>query len=142
RSRDRAGSPRCRRYHRPEEIPRPARHHSFGFSQSPGTMTRSHFLGTGMAVPDHVVTNDDLSAVMDTTDHWIRTRTGIQERRWVRQGETGADLALAASGGALDMSCVAPGDVDAIVYATATPDHFAPGNVVFRQRMLGAGPIP
>ncbi len=105
-------------------------------------MTRSHFLGTGMAVPDHVVTNDDLSAVMDTTDDWIRTRTGIQERRWVRQGETGADLALAASRRALDMAGLTPGDVDAIVYATSTPDHFAPGNGVFLQRMLGAGPIP
>jgi 3-oxoacyl-[acyl-carrier-protein] synthase III len=105
-------------------------------------MTRSQFLGTGMAVPDNVVTNDDLSALMDTTDEWIRTRTGIQERRWVRDGETGADLALAASRHALEMADLRAGDVDAIVYATSTPDHFAPGNGVFLQRMLGAGQIP
>ena len=105
-------------------------------------MTRSRFLGTGMAVPDRVVTNDELSRLMDTTDEWIRTRTGIQERRWVREGETGADLALAASRRALEMAEIAPAQVDAIVYATSTPDHFAPGNGVYLQRMLGAGQIP
>ena len=105
-------------------------------------MTRSRFLGTGMAVPDRVVTNDDLNQLMDTTDEWIRTRTGIQERRWVREGETGADLALAASRRALEMAKLAPAQLDAIVYATSTPDHFAPGNGVYLQRLLGAGPIP
>ena len=105
-------------------------------------MIRSQFLGTGMAVPDNIVTNDDLSALMDTTDEWIRTRTGIEERRWVRDGETGADLALAASRQALEMAGLRPGEVDAIVYATSTPDHFAPGNGVFLQQMLGAGQIP
>jgi 3-oxoacyl-[acyl-carrier-protein] synthase-3 len=105
-------------------------------------MTRSRFLGTGMAVPDRVVTNDELSRLMDTTDEWIRTRTGIQERRWVREGETGADLALAASRRALEMAELSPAQVDAIVYATSTPDHFAPGNGVYLQRMLGAGQIP
>lgn len=105
-------------------------------------MTRSHILGTGMAVPDHVVTNDDLSRLMDTTDEWIRTRTGIQERRWVREGETGADLALAASRQALQMAAIGADQVDAIVYATSTPDHFAPGNGVYLQRMLGARQIP
>ena len=104
-------------------------------------MIHSQFLGTGMAVPGNVVTNDDLSALMDTTDEWIRSRTGIEERRWVRDGETGADLALAASRQALEMADLRPGDVDAIVYATSTPDHFAPGNGVFLQ-MLGAGLIP
>lgn len=105
-------------------------------------MPRTRFLGTGMAVPDRVVTNDDLSKIMDTSDEWIRTRTGIQQRRWVREGETGVDLALAATKRALEMADVAPGAVDAIVYATSTPDHFAPGNGVFLQRVLGVGNIP
>jgi 3-oxoacyl-[acyl-carrier-protein] synthase-3 len=105
-------------------------------------MTRSQFLGTGMAVPEQVVTNDDLSARMDTTAEWIRTRTGIEERHWVREGETGADLALAASHRALEMAGLEPAALDAIVYATSTPDHFAPGNGVFLQRLLGAGTIP
>lgn len=105
-------------------------------------MLRTRFLGTGFAVPDRVVTNDDLSRMMDTSDEWIRTRTGIQERRWVREGETGVDLALAATGRALEMADVSASSVDAIVYATSTPDHFAPGNGVFLQRALGVGTIP
>ena len=54
-------------------------------------MPRSRFLGTGFAVPDRVVTNDDLSRLMDTSDEWIRTRTGIQQRHWVVEGETGVE---------------------------------------------------
>jgi 3-oxoacyl-[acyl-carrier-protein] synthase III len=105
-------------------------------------MPRTRFLGTGFAVPDRVVTNEDLSRIMDTSDEWIRTRTGIQERRWVREGETGVDLALAATRRALEMADVPAASVDAIVYATSTPDHFAPGNGVFLQRELGVGTIP
>jgi 3-oxoacyl-[acyl-carrier-protein] synthase-3 len=105
-------------------------------------MRRSCFLGTGFAVPDNVVTNDDLSRVMDTSDEWIRTRTGIRERHWVTEGETGADLALRATKAALESAELDAGALDAIVYATSTPDHFAPGNGVFLQRMLGVGTIP
>jgi 3-oxoacyl-[acyl-carrier-protein] synthase-3 len=105
-------------------------------------MPRTRFLGTGFAVPDRVVTNDDLSRMMDTSDEWIRTRTGIRERRWVREGETGVDLALAATHRALEMAGESASAIDAIVYATSTPDHFAPGNGVFLQRALGVGTIP
>jgi 3-oxoacyl-[acyl-carrier-protein] synthase III len=105
-------------------------------------MLRSRILGTGFAVPEQVVTNDDLARIMDTSDEWIRTRTGIRERRWVRKGETGAGLALQATGPALEMAGIEPGDVDAIVFATSSPDHFCPGNGVFLQRLLGLGPIP
>jgi 3-oxoacyl-[acyl-carrier-protein] synthase-3 len=105
-------------------------------------MPRARFLGTGLAVPDRVVTNDDLSRVMDTSDEWIRTRTGIQERRWVREGETSAALAHAASLRAVEAAGLAPADLDAIIYATSTPDHFAPGNGVYLQRLLGVGAIP
>jgi 3-oxoacyl-[acyl-carrier-protein] synthase-3 len=105
-------------------------------------MPRTRFLGTGFAVPERVVTNDDLSHMMDTSDEWIRTRTGIQERRWVREGETGVELALAATRRALEMADLPPSSVDAIVYATSTPDHFAPGNGVFLQRAMGVGTIP
>jgi len=105
-------------------------------------MARTHFLGTGLAVPDRVVTNDDLSRVMDTTDEWIRTRTGIQERRWVREGETNAALAHLASMRALEAAGLEAAAVDAIVYATSTPDHFAPGGGVYLQRLLGVGAIP
>jgi 3-oxoacyl-[acyl-carrier-protein] synthase-3 len=105
-------------------------------------MISTRFLGTGLAVPDRVVTNDELSRLMDTTDEWIRTRTGIQERRWVREGETGVELGLKASQRAMQMAGLDPGDLDAIVYATSSPDHFAPGNGVYLQRMLGISTIP
>ncbi len=105
-------------------------------------MLRASFLGTGLAVPDRVVTNDDLARVMDTTDEWIRTRTGIEQRRWVREGETGAELAARAATAALAAAGLEPGAIDAIVNATSTPDHFAPGNGVYLQRRLGLGPIP
>jgi 3-oxoacyl-[acyl-carrier-protein] synthase-3 len=105
-------------------------------------MTRARFLGTGFAVPDRVVTNSELSQLMDTTDEWIRTRTGIAERRWVREGETGVELGLRASQRALEMAEMAPSELDAIVYATSSPDHFAPGNGVYLQRAMGVSTIP
>jgi 3-oxoacyl-[acyl-carrier-protein] synthase III len=105
-------------------------------------MPRSRFLGTGFAVPDRVVTNDELSRLMDTTDEWIRTRTGIQERHWVNEGETGTDLGLRATQRALEMAGLSPGDLDAILYATSSPDHFAPGNGVYLQRLLGIATVP
>lgn len=99
-------------------------------------------LGTGFAVPDRVVTNEELSQVMDTTDEWIRTRTGIQERRWVKEGETGASLALAAAQRAIEAAGLSATDLDAIVFATSTPDHFIPGGGVYLQRDLNIGTIP
>ncbi|HEX3276345.1 MAG TPA: beta-ketoacyl-ACP synthase III [Gemmatimonadales bacterium] len=105
-------------------------------------MPSACFLGTGFAVPDRVVTNDDLSRLMDTSDEWIRTRTGIEERHWAREGETGAGLAHAASLRALEAAGLAPRELDAIVYATSTPDHFAPGNGVYLQRLLDVPGIP
>jgi 3-oxoacyl-[acyl-carrier-protein] synthase III len=105
-------------------------------------MPRSRFLGTGLAVPERVVSNDELSRSMETSDEWIRTRTGIQERRWVKEGETGAELGHRASLRALEAAGLAAGELDAIVYATSSPDHFAPGNGVFLQRLLGLAAIP
>jgi 3-oxoacyl-[acyl-carrier-protein] synthase-3 len=105
-------------------------------------MPRTQFLGTGMAVPDRVVTNDDLSKVMETSDEWIRVRTGIQERRWAVEGETGVSLALRATERALEAAGLRATDLDAIVYATSTPDHFAPGNGVYLQQALGVDTIP
>ena len=91
------------------------------------TCSHSRIVGTGFPVPERVVTNDELSKLMDTTDEWIRTRTGIQERHWVREGETGAELAQRGGQRALEMAGLTPKDLDAIVYATSTPDHYAPG---------------
>ncbi len=105
-------------------------------------MPTSIVLGTGRAVPGRVVTNDEFSGSMDTSDEWIRTRTGIRERRWISPGETGVDLGLEATRQALAAAGMQPGELDAIIYATITPDHFLPGNGVYLQTRLGLGPIP
>jgi 3-oxoacyl-[acyl-carrier-protein] synthase-3 len=105
-------------------------------------MPRTCIIGTGFAVPDRIVTNNDLSAVMDTSDEWIRARTGIGQRRWAREGETGAALGCRAALAALNSAGIAPTELDAIVYATSTPDHFAPGNGVYLQHLLGCRPVP
>lgn len=105
-------------------------------------MPRARILGTGHAVPDRVVTNEDLAALMDTSDQWIRTRTGIRERRWISSGETGVELARAASLQALEAAGLVARDLDAVIYANVTPDHFLPGNGVFLQHALGMGTRP
>jgi 3-oxoacyl-[acyl-carrier-protein] synthase-3 len=100
-------------------------------------MIRSVIRGTGRSVPARVVTNDDLAGRMDTSDEWIRTRTGIEERHWIESGERGVTMAKSAAVAALAMAGVTPADLDAIVYATSTPDCFIPGNGVYLQRELG-----
>ena len=105
-------------------------------------MPRSIILGTGSFLPERVVTNDDLSKFMDTSDEWIRQRTGIQERHWVTEGTTQTSMALEATRRALAMAKLEASQLDAIVYATSTPDHFAPGNGVYLQQALGADTIP
>jgi len=87
----------------------------------------SVIVGTGISIPDNVVSNHDLARIMDTTDDWITTRTGVKERRFADPGVGSSDLAIAAVGAALDDSGVLPGDVDALITATMTPDHLAPG---------------
>jgi 3-oxoacyl-[acyl-carrier-protein] synthase III len=106
-------------------------------------MPRSLVLGTGHSVPARTVTNDDLAALIDTSDEWIRTRTGIQERHWIAEGEQGVALGREAASQALAMAGLEPTDLDAILYATSTPDRFLPGNGVYLQRELGiAASIP
>ncbi len=100
-------------------------------------MTRTAIIGTGHYVPERVVTNDDLSRLMDTTDAWIRERSGIAERRWVEPGTSGTALALAASRMALDDAGIAPEELDLIIYATLNPDYAFPGNGPLLQHALG-----
>jgi 3-oxoacyl-[acyl-carrier-protein] synthase-3 len=90
-----------------------------------------------MFVPDGVVTNDRMSLLMDTGDEWIRQRTGIQERRYARKGTSSSDLGLEAARRALDDAGVQPRDVDLIVFATMTPDHYFPGNGGLLAKKLG-----
>ena len=83
--------------------------------------------GTGVAIPDTVVTNHDLSRVMDTTDEWITTRTGVKERHFADPGVGSSDLAVMAVGSALQDAGVEASEVGALVTATMTPDYLAPG---------------
>jgi 3-oxoacyl-[acyl-carrier-protein] synthase-3 len=103
---------------------------------------RTEFISTGIYVPDRVVSNDDLAKLMDTSDEWIRTRTGIEERRWARDGQWTSDLALEAAKLALERADMRPGDLDAIVYATLSPEYMFPGSGVLLQHKLGVPGIP
>lgn len=87
----------------------------------------SIIVGTGIAIPDNVVSNHDLSRIMDTTDEWITTRTGVKERRFVDPGTGSSDLGAQAVLSALEDAGVEPDEVDALVTATMTPDYVAPG---------------
>lgn len=101
----------------------------------------SVIVGTGMAVPDLVVTNDDLARIMDTDDQWIRRRSGVVERRYTGPGEGAAELAARAVQAALVDAGVDAADVDLLVTATMTADHFAPGIVGLVQEGAGLGPV-
>jgi 3-oxoacyl-[acyl-carrier-protein] synthase III len=103
---------------------------------------RSRVTGVGSYVPPRVITNDDLSELMDTSDEWIVQRTGIRERHWVDADTGTSDLALEASKQALAMADVTPADLDMIFFATLSPDHYFPGSAVFLQRKLGVPGIP
>ena len=98
---------------------------------------RTEFISTGMYVPDRVVTNDELAGMMDTSDEWIRSRTGIVERRWVREGQLTADLAAEASRMALERAGMVASDLDAIIFATLSPEYMFPGSGVLLQAKLG-----
>ncbi len=106
-------------------------------------MPRTEIISTGCYVPDRVVRNDELTEWWDTSDDWIRERTGIEQRHWVVGGEqAGSDLALEAAKRALDAAGMEAAELDCIVYATLSPDYFFPGGGVYLQRKLGVRDIP
>ncbi len=103
---------------------------------------RSCIRGIGGYVPSRVVTNEDLTQWMETSHEWIVERTGIEERRWVEEGETGASMGAAAAREALEEAGVDANAVDLIILATLSPDYNFPGTGVFIQRELGLKEIP
>ena len=105
-------------------------------------MIRSKILSTGMHVPQKVVTNDDLSKIMDTSDEWIRQRTGIEQRHWVDGGESTSDLALKAAENAIRNAGIEKSQIEMIILATLSPDHEFPGTACFLQKKLGLPGIP
>ena len=92
----------------------------------------------GSYLPANVVTNNDLSAYVDTSDEWIRRRTGIVQRHFVANGETTADLASIAATNALAQAGLAPTEIDLIIVATTTPDNTFPSTATKVQHQIGA----
>lgn len=101
-------------------------------------MYHSKISGLGFYVPSNVVTNDDLSKIMDTNDAWIQERTGIQERRHIEKGkDTTTTMGVKAAQIAIERSGIDKDDIDFIVFATLSPDYYFPGPGVLVQRDLG-----
>lgn len=98
----------------------------------------AHVVGWGMAVPERVLSNDDLAGFVDTSDEWIRTRTGIRERRMAGERESTATLGLRAAQAALDVADVQPQDLNLIIVATSTPDYVFPSTASLIQDWIGA----
>ena len=105
-------------------------------------MPRTEFISTGYYVPERVVTNVELESYMTTSDEWIRKRSGIEERRWCKEGQGGSDMAKVATERALEKAGMEADEIDCIVVATISPDYFFPGTAVFLQRKLGLTEIP
>jgi len=99
---------------------------------------RAAVVGTGSCLPDKVLTNHDLEKMVETTDEWIFTRTGIRERRIVADGQTTSDLAAEAARRALQAASLKPEDISLIITATITPDHFFPSTSCLIQKKIGA----
>ena len=101
-------------------------------------MYNSKIIGLGHYVPDNIVTNDDLSKIMDTNDQWIQERTGIKERRWVKagDGQSTFTMGLEAAKTAISNSGIKNEDIDLIVFATLSPDYYFPGPGVQVQEAL------
>ncbi|TMH56007.1 MAG: ketoacyl-ACP synthase III [Betaproteobacteria bacterium] len=100
-------------------------------------MIWSRIIGTGSYLPPKIVTNDDLAGQMDTTDEWIRTRTGIRQRHIAEPSQASSDLGLEASRAALAAARVVPQEIDLVIVATATPDYIFPSTACIMQAKLG-----
>ncbi len=101
-------------------------------------MYKSQISGLGYYVPDNIVTNEDLSKIIDTNDEWIQERTGIQERRHIVRGEdTTTTMGVKAAKIAIERSGIAKEEIDFVIFATLSPDYYFPGPGVLVQRDLG-----
>jgi 3-oxoacyl-[acyl-carrier-protein] synthase-3 len=98
---------------------------------------RSIITGSGIGIPKNVVPNSALAKIMDTSDEWIRTRSGVEQRHYVDDGQGSSDLGIMAAEMALAAAGRTKDDIDAIVFATMTPDHFFPGNGPVVQAKMG-----
>src|SRR5690242_7340449 len=102
------------------------------------TQIYSRLVATGSALPERIVTNADLEKIVDTSDEWIRTRTGIRQRHIAADGETTGDLSFRAAQNALEAAGVKASELDLIVLGTTTPDLIFPSTACLLQHRLGA----
>jgi 3-oxoacyl-[acyl-carrier-protein] synthase III len=105
-------------------------------------MTRAVIVGSGSEISEVRVTNDMMARVLDTSDAWIRERSGVEQRYFAAPGTATSDLGVAAARKALEAAGVAKQDVDLVVFATMTPDHYFPGCGSLLQTKLGLRPVP
>ncbi|MFM9834676.1 MAG: beta-ketoacyl-ACP synthase III [Methylophilaceae bacterium] len=105
-------------------------------------MIYSRIAGTGSYLPKKILTNKDFEKMVDTTDEWIFTRTGIRERHIAAKGENTSDLALEAAKNAIERAGIAASDIDLIIVATTTPDKIFPSVATILQRKLGIAGCP
>jgi 3-oxoacyl-[acyl-carrier-protein] synthase III len=105
-------------------------------------MVRAVIVGSGAAIPPHRVTNAMLSRIMDASDEWIRERSGVEVRHYVEEGTATSDLGFEAATEALKLAAVDKNDLDLIIFATMTPDHFFPGCGGLLQAKLGLKNVP
>lgn len=106
------------------------------------SLPRAKFAGSGIAVPPRVIDNLALSRVLETSDDWVRERSGVVERRYVEAGVAASDLGAEAARAALADARMSADEVDYIVCATMTPDHYFPGCGTILQQKLGMRPVP
>ena len=98
---------------------------------------KSVITGSGIGIPKNAVRNEVLGRIMDTSDEWIRTRSGIEQRYYADPGQGSAELGMRAAEGAMSAAGCTKDDIDAVVFATMTPDHFFPGNGPVLQARMG-----
>ena len=101
-------------------------------------MKGNRIIGTGLGVPSRIVTNDDLARIVDTSDEWIVSRTGIRERRIAEEHETTSDFSASAAMQAIEMAGIEPEEIDLIIVATLSPDRLLPATSCIVQGKIGA----
>jgi 3-oxoacyl-[acyl-carrier-protein] synthase-3 len=111
-------------------------------STSESTKVTATIRATGMYVPERIVTNEHLSRFMDTSDEWIQQRSGIKERRFAPDHVTPSDMAVEAATKALHDAGLKPQDIDFLIVATLSSEHYFPGTSAFVQAKLGMGTTP